>query len=634
MRNEVRDTGIDVVGEAPWGTHFCQFYQTRDDLLDILVPYFKAGLENNEFCMWVTSEPLDAGQAEEAFRRALPDLDRYLESGQLEILPYSDWYTKGGAFDARRVLDGWLEKLDRALARGFDGLRLSGNTFWLERRDWADFTAYEEAVNDVIGRHRMIAVCTYCLDRCSAHEVMDVVRNHQFALIKRDGEWESIQSEEQKRSQAKVRRQNALLAGINRILLEALSCETEEELGRACLAVAEEVTQSEFGFIGEIGEDGRLHDIAFSDSGWGACRMDHPAGHRNPLSGPAAQGIYGRVLLKGKGMFSNDPVSHPDAVGLPAGHPPLKCFMGVPLTQSERVVGIVAVGNREGGYREEELETLEVLAPAIVQALMRVRAEAERERLLAAEQEARTLAERAVKCRDEFISIAAHELKTPVTSLLGFSQLTLRELARSGTVDPVRLARAMETMEKQSLRLARLQEQLLNLSHLEAGRLALAREESDLAHLVEAVVADVGHLHPERAFELRMDRPRPALVDPLRIEQVVVNLLDNAIKFSAPDSKVEVEVGQDGAGWARLAVRDHGIGIPPGEEERIFDRFHQAHPGLHAPGMGIGLYVSRQIVEMHGGTISVERPEGKGSRFVVRLPTGENGAAKGDAQEP
>ena len=100
----LRRSGIDLLGAIPWGTHFCQFYETPQDLIDILVPYFQAGLEQNDFCMWVTSEPLRAEDAETALRRAMPDLDDHLRRGQIEILDYSRWYTISGKFDADRVL--------------------------------------------------------------------------------------------------------------------------------------------------------------------------------------------------------------------------------------------------------------------------------------------------------------------------------------------------------------------------------------------------------------------------------------------------------------------------------------------------------------------------------------------------
>ena len=204
MEDELRNSGIDVIGGVPWGTHFCQFYKTKQDLIDILVPYFKAGLESNEFCMWVTSEPLVVAEAEEAMRKAVNDFDEYLRRGQIEIIPYSEWYLLGGTFDDDRVLEGWINKLDQALARGYSGLRLTGNTFWLERNHWQAFTEYEAKINDVIGKYRMLAICTYCLDKCDGTAVIDVIKNHQFALIKQEGKWDIIESSIYKQAKEQI----------------------------------------------------------------------------------------------------------------------------------------------------------------------------------------------------------------------------------------------------------------------------------------------------------------------------------------------------------------------------------------------------------------------------------------------
>jgi PAS domain S-box-containing protein len=201
----LRRSGLETVGDVPWGTHFCQFYETADDLIDVLVPYFRAGLEDNEFCMWVTSEPLSREEAENAMRKAVPDFAKFLKRGQMEIVPHGEWYLKNGAFDLQRVLDGWIGKLDEALAKGYDGIRVTGNTAWLEKKDWKDFADYEEKVNSVIGKNRMIAVCTYSISKCGAAEAIDVIRNHQFALIRREGKWELIESSEIKQAKEALR---------------------------------------------------------------------------------------------------------------------------------------------------------------------------------------------------------------------------------------------------------------------------------------------------------------------------------------------------------------------------------------------------------------------------------------------
>jgi len=198
MDKKLRESGIDIIGEVPWRTHICQFYDTKEDLTDILIPYFKAGLESNEFCMWVTSQPMGVEEAKEALRRAVPDLDVYMEKGQIEIIPYTDWYVKEGIFDSDRVLNEWVEKLNQALVNGYDGLRLTGNISWLEEKDWNNFANYEEEIDRIVGNYRMIALCTYCLDRCNAKEIIDVVVNHQFSLIKKDGKWEKVESSKRK----------------------------------------------------------------------------------------------------------------------------------------------------------------------------------------------------------------------------------------------------------------------------------------------------------------------------------------------------------------------------------------------------------------------------------------------------
>ncbi len=197
MKSTERQSGIDFLGTTPWGAHFCMFYQTEKDLLDILVPYFKAGLENNEYCMWITSEQLNEKDAEKAMSVVMPDFKDYFKKRQIEIVPYSEWYLQDGVLDLERVLNSWIEKLEYALEKGFDGLRVTGNTAWLEKKDWSKFKDYEEAINTLINEYKMLAICSYALEKCEPLEVLDVIQNHQFALIRREGKWNSFKSIEQ-----------------------------------------------------------------------------------------------------------------------------------------------------------------------------------------------------------------------------------------------------------------------------------------------------------------------------------------------------------------------------------------------------------------------------------------------------
>jgi PAS domain S-box-containing protein len=200
MKSNLRVSGIDIVGNIPWGTHFCQFYRTKEDLMDIVVPYFKAGLENNEFCMWITSQLLEVEEAKEALIKGIPDFDFYLQKGQIEIISYSNWYTKYYISGSNRPLRSWIEKLNQIIANDYDGLRLSGDSFWLETRR-QDFVYYEEEVDSVISKYRMIALCTYLFERCSAAGIAEIASNHQFILAKREGKWERIENSGRKRAE-------------------------------------------------------------------------------------------------------------------------------------------------------------------------------------------------------------------------------------------------------------------------------------------------------------------------------------------------------------------------------------------------------------------------------------------------
>lgn len=206
---ERTNSGIDAVGAVAWGTHFCQFYETVGDLVDTLVPYFKAGLEAGERCMWVAAPPLRAADATDALRNAVPDLDQRLARGEIEIVDHERWYiAEGTKTGADEVITGWMRRKEEALARGFAGFRLTGNTYFLEASDWDDFAEYERKVNACFCDQRVLALCSYCTLRCDAGGAMDVVQNHEFALARRRGTWTMIESASVKRAKEALREAN------------------------------------------------------------------------------------------------------------------------------------------------------------------------------------------------------------------------------------------------------------------------------------------------------------------------------------------------------------------------------------------------------------------------------------------
>ena len=206
LENQLRYTGHDIIGNAPWGTHFCNFFYSKHDLLEMLVPYFKAGLENNEFCLWITSDPVSVDDALASLRIEIPLLDKYLTSNAIEVLPHADWYLKDGVFDPKRVIDGWNEKLNNALARGYEGMRVNGNEAWLERHVWKDFIDYERELNNSITGKRMIVLCAYPLHKCNGEDVLDVAHVHEMAAAMKNGKWEIVEKPELKRSKAEIKK--------------------------------------------------------------------------------------------------------------------------------------------------------------------------------------------------------------------------------------------------------------------------------------------------------------------------------------------------------------------------------------------------------------------------------------------
>lgn len=242
------------------------------------------------------------------------------------------------------------------------------------------------------------------------------------------------------------------------------------------------------------------------------------------------------------------------------------------------------------------------------------------EAALAAERAARAAAEEALRLRDVFVSIAAHELKTPVTSVKGFAQLILRRLALDGQIEPERLTPALRAIVGQTDRLSRLTTQLLDVSRLDAGKLTLEPQPTDLVALVEQAVDVARSWSNLHDIQVTAPATLEAWVDPLRYEQVLVNLLDNAVKYSPAGGSIEVELSSRNDDVVELRVRDHGLGIPPEKRGRLFERYYQAHAAVHRSGLGLGLHISQQIVELHGGTIQAEFPEDGGTRFIARLP--------------
>jgi len=192
----LRDTGLEAVGEVPWGTHFSIFYETKKDLLEIVVPFFKAGLRANEFCLWIVanSELLTINEAKAVLYAAVPDFDRLLKNGNIEIVPYYKWFLTGRAVNVRKAIARFRQKVSEAANRGFSGTRLTGSPAWMRNNLRArSFREFEKKFDGQLTREQMIAACTFPLRLSGAEDILNVARTHQFAVTVRKGAWKRVE---------------------------------------------------------------------------------------------------------------------------------------------------------------------------------------------------------------------------------------------------------------------------------------------------------------------------------------------------------------------------------------------------------------------------------------------------------
>ncbi len=331
------------------------------------------------------------------------------------------------------------------------------------------------------------------------------------------------------------------------------------------------------------------------------------------------EGLNGRVMRAGRPLLI--PVVDQAAVRAaikPEYWPYLERFgahsvLIVSLRVRGHLLGVLSVSRETPGfpYTTDDQAFLHELADRAAQAI-------DNARLYRESQEA-------VRARDQFLSIASHELRTPVTSVQGYTELLLRAHAR-GWPDPARTARYLQALEGGTKRLAALTQDLLDVSRLHSGQFPLRPRPFDLAALAARGVAAfrdrLGSGHTLTVETACNDCP--LVGDPDRLEQVLTNLLENAVKYSPDGGPIRVTVRPDDAGML-LAVRDEGIGLLPGLAEAIFVPFGRAPnaAGRQIPGLGLGLHICREIVERHGGRIWAESAgEGRGTTVNVWLPVG------------
>ncbi len=284
-------------------------------------------------------------------------------------------------------------------------------------------------------------------------------------------------------------------------------------------------------------------------------------------------------------------------------------LLALPLRGRSRIVGVLQLALAEDGrfYTPTDIELATELAHRTALAVENALFYRE--------------AQQALQIRDDFLSIAAHELKTPITAITGHLQLMQRRAERNNSLSE-RDQRALRTLNEQTLRLNRLIHTVLDISRLQIGQLAIEHAPLNLQALVQQVVETTAATAERHQLALHIpDHAVTVVGDEVRLEQVLQNLIQNAIKYSPEGGPIEITLAEQ-PDAVTLTVTDHGIGIPDGALEHLFACFYRAAnvAGTHISGMGVGLYVVKEIVALHGGSIDVRSAENQGSTFALSLP--------------
>ena len=395
-----------------------------------------------------------------------------------------------------------------------------------------------------------------------------------------------------------------LTTSINGIFEKSLTSSTEAELINKYLKVSENLTGSEFGFFGEINEDGKLDDRALSPPAWDICKT--PNAHEL-LKNMEIRGYWGRTIIEGKSQIVNNPDSDPDRRGLPEGHPPIHSFLGVPLKLDEKPMGMIALANKANGYTDKDVKNIETLSIVFVEVLMRRRTEKKME------ENVKNLAI-SNKELEQFAYITSHDLREPLRMITSFLQLLQKRYSDKLDQDAnefigyaVDGAKRLDTMTNDLLQYSKITSKKREITLVNFEKV-LNEALINLKVPIEETNAIITH------------DPLPVIKGDEELKvQLFQNLIANAIKYRGDKTpEIHISAIKDGDQYL-FSVKDNGIGISQKHLERIFTIFQRLHTREEYEGTGIGLAIAQKIIHQQGGRIWAESEPGKGTTFFFTI---------------
>ncbi|MBA3531904.1 MAG: GAF domain-containing sensor histidine kinase [Ardenticatenales bacterium] len=466
---------------------------------------------------------------------------------------------------------------------------------WAEREGMVAFAGYPL----LVGEHLVGVVALF-----TRHPLTEMMRQ-ALAFIANN----LALGIDHKRAEEKLRVRNEVVETLNH-LGQLLSAELDlQKLVQAVTDAATHLIGAQFGafFYNVVNKQGESYTLYTLSGVPHAAFAHYPLPRNTDLFGPTfrGEGVIRLADVKKSPRYGNNAPYH----GMPADHLPVASYLAVPvIARSGAVLGGLFFGHAQANVFTERHEQL-VVGLAAQAAIAMDNAQIYQQ------------AQSAVEQREQFLTVASHELKTPLTTIKGYIDLLLRRAARTGNV-PESTLHSYQVLEREVGRLTRLMDMLLDLSRLHAGRLHLEQEPVDLAGLAHRVVTTLQPTLPKHELALEgADQVLLVYGDALRLEQVLQNLAGNAIKYSPEGGRIGISFERT-SDRVQMAVSDQGVGIAPADIPHLFEEFYRGDERVTRgiAGLGIGLTVVQHLVEAHGGKIRVTSEVGKGSVFTVELP--------------